>query len=259
MNILEVSEHDKKYWQYEYDVIARYFIPLLSRWGIESKNTKLLDVGCGDGGGVAAFYDAGFICKGFDIEPRRVQLANHLKGKREFEMVIGDIYQNNFPYSDELFDLIVLHDVIEHLEKKEEALIKLKNCLSEKGRILITFPPYYSAYGAHQQLLNKKILKLPYVHLIPYYNSLIKLSKNENNIFVAEIEKLINMKMGITQFEKIVKNCNLEIEKTKKYIIGPNHIRFGLKPISSGIFGKVPFLNEFIINGVVYLIKKRGK
>lgn len=259
MKIIDVSEHDRKYWQYEYDVVAKYLIPLIIKWGIFKNGSKLLDVGCGDGGGVSAFYDAGFSCKGFDIESRRVQLANYLKGGRNFEMVVGNIYQESFPYFNEKFDLIVLHDVIEHLEEKAKVLIKLKNCLSENGRILITFPPYYSAYGAHQQLLNKKILKLPFIHLLPFYKSLLKSSKNENTSFVIEIIKLINMKMGIHQFEKIVSTCNLQIEKSKKYIIGPNHIRFGLKPISIGIFGNIPYLNELIINGVVYLLKKKEK
>lgn len=259
MKTIEVSEHDKKYWQYEYDVVSKYLIPLLKKWGISGNGYKLLDVGCGDGGGVAAFYDAGFICKGFDIELRRVQLANYLKGNRNFEMLVGDIYQENFPYSKEKFDLIVLHDVIEHLENKKQILIKLKNCLNESGNILVTFPPYYSAYGAHQQLLKSKLLKIPFIHIFPFYKSLLKLFRSENPTFILEITKLMKMKMGIRQFNNILKNCDLETVKSRKYIIGPNHIRFGLKPINAGIIGNIPILNELIINGVVYLIKKKEK
>ncbi len=255
MKTFEVSEHDRKYWQYEYDVVSKYLIPLLNKWGISSDHCKLLDVGCGDGGGVAAFYDAGFECKGFDIEPRRVELANHFKGNRNYKMVVGNIYENNFPYHNEKFNLIIMHDVIEHLEKKEEVLQKIKDCLSENGRILITFPPYYSAFGAHQQLLKRKFLKLPYIHLCPFYHKLLILHRNENYAFVQEILKLINLKMGITQFENILKKCNLQIEKKKQYLIGPNHIRFGLKPVSTGILSRIPILNELITNGVIYLIK----
>ncbi|RCK74559.1 MAG: methyltransferase [Ignavibacteriae bacterium] len=253
---IEISEQDRKYWQYEYDVVAKYLLPLLKKWGFESRNQTLLDVGCGDGGGVAAFYDAGFDCKGFDIEIRRVQLANLLKGERKYEMVTGNIYDDNFPYSNEIFDLIVLHDVIEHLENKTDVLIKLKKCLSESGKILITFPPYYSAFGAHQQLLNSTILKLPYMHLFPFYKNILLTKNNENQTFVKEIIKLMNLKMGIKKFEDLLDKCNLKIDKKINYIIGPNHIRFGLKPLSLGIFGNIPLINEIITNGIVYLLRK---
>lgn len=166
--MLEITEHDKIYWQYEYDVVAKHLLPLLNEWGFNLNGKTLLDVGCGDGGGVSAFYDAGFVCKGFDIETRRVELANAMRQGRNFEMLYGNIYDDAFPYSNEQFDLIVLHDVFEHLEKKELVLEKLKSCLKSDGRILITFPPYYSAFGAHQQLLKSKMGKFPFFHLLPF-------------------------------------------------------------------------------------------
>ncbi len=255
--MLKISEHDNIYWQYEYDVVAKHLVPLLTEWGLNSKSKTLLDVGCGDGGGVSAFYDAGFVCKGFDIETRRVELANAMRATRDFEMVYGNIYDENFPYSKEHFDLIVLHDVFEHLEKKESVLEKLKSCLKSDGRILITFPPYYSAYGAHQQLLKSKMGKFPFFHLLPFsIPFLIDKFPNEEKLFVEEIKKLASLKMGIRKFEKLSNSSGLSIEKVKKYIIGPNHIRFGLQPVSAGWFGKFPILNELISSGVIYLFKK---
>lgn len=256
--MLEITEHDKKYWQYEYDVVAKYLLPLLKEWGINSASKTLLDVGCGDGGGVSAFYDAGFVCKGFDIETRRVELANAMRQSRNFEMVYGNIYDDTFPFASEKFNLIILHDVFEHLDHKKLVLQKLKSCLKSDGRILITFPPYYSAYGAHQQLLKSKIGKLPFFHLIPFSVSyLINKFPNEEKAFVGEIKKLTSLKMGIRKFEKIIEASPLSVDRVRKYIIGPNHIRFGLKPLDAGWFGKIPIINEIITNGLVYLLKER--
>lgn len=255
--MLEITEHDKKYWQYEYDVVAKHLLPLLNERGLYSNSKTLLDVGCGDGGGVSAFYDAGFVCKGFDIETRRVELANAMRGTRDFEMVYGSIYDEDFPCSKEQFDLIVLHDVFEHLEKKELVLEKLKSCLKSDGRILITFPPYYSAYGAHQQLLSSKAGKIPFFHLFPFaISSIIDKLPNEHRSFIEEIKKLAKLKMGINKFESLVTESKLKIFSKKKYIIGPNHIRFGLKPVGAGIFGEIPVINELISSGVVYLLTK---
>lgn len=255
--MLEITEHDKKYWQYEYDVVAKYILPLLKYWGIKFLGASMLDVGCGDGGGVSAFYDAGFICKGFDIKPRRVELANIMRGKRKFEMVIGNIYGKIFPYSDEKFDLIVLHDVFEHLEQKDLILTKFSSCLKDDGRILITFPPYYSVFGAHQQLLKSKLGRVPFFHLIPFTISyLIDKLPNEHKFFIDEIKKLTKLKMGICKFERLVKANGLKVFTKKKYIIGPNHIRFGLKPVGAGLLGEIPVVKELITSGVVYLLTK---
>ncbi|MDP2208984.1 MAG: methyltransferase domain-containing protein [Bacteroidota bacterium] len=257
--MFEITDHDRKYWQYEYDVVAKHLLPLLKECGLNSNGETLLDVGCGDGGGVSAFYDAGFVCKGFDIETRRVELANAMRQERNFEMVYGNIYDEDFPYSKEQFDLIVLHDVFEHLGKKELVLEKLKSCLKSDGRILITFPPYYSAYGAHQQLLKSKMGKLPFFHLLPFsIPFLIDKFPNEEKSFVEEIKKLASLKMGIHKFEKLLERCGLSVEQVRKYIIGPNHIRFGLKPISAGWFGNIPILNEIVSSGIVYLLKNKN-
>ncbi|MBU2636023.1 MAG: class I SAM-dependent methyltransferase [Bacteroidetes bacterium] len=252
-----ITEHDKKYWQYEYDVVAKYILPLLKDWGIKLSGASMLDVGCGDGGGVSALYDAGFICKGFDIEPRRVELANLMRGERKFEMVPGNIYEESFPYLEEKFDLIVLHDVFEHLEQKELVLEKLKSCLLTHGKILITFPPYYSAFGAHQQLLNSKLGRVPFFHLLPFAISyFIDTFPGEHKFFVEEIKKLSKIKMGITKFENIIRESGLKIFVKKKYIVSPNHIRFGLKPVGAGILGEIPVIKELITSGVVYLLTK---
>jgi SAM-dependent methyltransferase len=257
--MFQITDHDKKYWQYEYDVVAKHLLPLLNEWGLNSNGKNLLDVGCGDGGGVSAFYDAGFICKGFDIETRRVELANAMRQGRNFEMVYGNIYDDAFPYSGDKFDLIVLHDVFEHLEKKDLVLEKLKSCLKSDGRILITFPPYFSAYGAHQQLLRSKVGKIPFFHLFPFAISvLINKFPDEHKPFIEEIKKLAKIKMGTRKFEIVVKNSGLKIFSKKKYIIGPNHIRFGFKPMGAGIFGEIPVINELISSGVVYLLIKKN-
>jgi SAM-dependent methyltransferase len=253
--MLEITEHDKKYWQYEYSVVGKHLLPLLKNWGERFSGSTLLDVGCGDGGGVSAFYDAGYVCSGFDIETRRVELANNLRGDRKFKMIPGNIYDIDFPYSNKKFDLIVLHDVFEHLEQKELILEKLTSCLNSGGKILITFPPYYSAYGAHQQLLRSKAGKIPFFHIFPFAISLIIDNlPNEHQPFIEEIKKLAKLKMGINKFETLVAESDLKIFSKKKYIIGPNHIRFGLKPVGTGILGEIPILKEALTSGAVYLL-----
>ncbi|HLX12454.1 MAG TPA: class I SAM-dependent methyltransferase [Bacteroidota bacterium] len=254
---MQVTEHDKFYWQYEYDVVAKYLLPILRNWGVPIEGASLLDIGCGDGGGIAVFYDAGMTCKGFDIEPRRIELAKAMQDSRNLDVALGNIYADPPPAAGEKFDLVLLHDVFEHLDHKAEVLRRLTAYLKPNGSIFITFPPYYSAFGAHQQFLRSKFGKMPFFHLMPFgLSTIMPKLPNEEPAFIEEIQKLGRLKMGIGKFEKVVRESGLNISNKKFYIIGPNHIRFGLTPMDASVVGAIPGLRELMVSGVLYLLKK---
>jgi SAM-dependent methyltransferase len=253
----DVTEHDRKYWQYEYDVVERYIVPLLVHWRARIKNALVIDVGCAEGGGLCALHDHGAHCVGFDIDQERVELAEQLKGDRTVTFLSGNLYDVYPPFSDRQFDLVVLHDVFEHLDDKVTMVKKLKRYMKPDGKLLITFPPYYSAYGAHQQHLRAPFAKIPFFHLIPFTMTfLLPRLRGEHPPFVQEIQKLGRLKMGMRQFEKLAERGRLRIVGKEAYLISPNHIRFGLKPIPAGPIARIPILREFLCTGVVYLLAK---
>jgi ubiquinone/menaquinone biosynthesis C-methylase UbiE len=252
-----ISNHTKRYWQYEYDVAAKYMIPLLKQWGVQPQGTTMIDVGCGEGGGVCAMYDSGMQCVGFDIEEHRVQMARAMQGNRNIEWALGDLYSSTLPFSDRQYDLVVLHDVFEHLEEKHEVLEKLRRYMKPDGRLMMTFPPYYSAYGAHQQLLNAPWMKFPFFHLLPFtLTKILPRIKGESSRIVEEVQKLGELRMGMRKFEQIAARGGLKIVGKQAYIISPNHIRFGLKPIPAGPVAEIPIIGEVVCTGVVYLLGK---
>lgn len=254
---MEITEAGRKYWQYEYDVTMKYLLPLMREWGIKVEGASVLDVGCGDGGGISAMYDAGMHCKGFDVEQPYVDLANAMSDGRKMEMFVGSIYANPIPLEGEQFDLVILHDVFEHLDKKTYVLETLKKYLKPDGKLMITFPPYYSAFGAHQQLLKTSFVRVPFFHLIPFsVSGIIMKLKNENQYYVSEIQKLADHKMGIGKFERLLNETRYSIDHKKFYLIGPNHIRFGLTPLDAGLIGTIPLLREVLVSGIVYVMSK---
>lgn len=255
--MIEITEHDRFYWQYEYDVVAKYLLPLFRQWGVNTQGAALLDVGCGDGGGLAAFHDGGMDCKGFDVEPRRVELAHEMSNGRRMDLRVGNIYLNPPPFADRKFDLVVLHDVFEHLDHKDEVLRTLGSYLAPGGKLAITFPPYYSAYGGHQQLMRTWFAAVPFVHLLPFMVSFVVPNlKKEDRVIVDEIRKLDRLRMGMRKFERLLPGARLQLEAKRGYLISPNHIRFGLKPMSSGIVKYLPLIREVFTSGVVYLLAR---
>ncbi|MFN0157261.1 MAG: class I SAM-dependent methyltransferase [Bacteroidota bacterium] len=250
-----ISEHTTKYWQYQYDVAKDYMLPLLQGWGVQLQGADLLDVGCGTGGGTCATCDAGALCVGFDINERLIDEALVLQNNRTIHFESGNMYEQVVPFGGRKFDLVVLHDVFEHLDDKDATMQKLASYLKPTGKILITFPPYFSAYGAHQQLLRAPFARLPFFHLLPFaISTVLPRLKGEHPYFVEEVTKLGRLKMGMKEFERIAARNHLTIDGKQAYLIGPNHIRFGLKPIAAGPVAEIPLLGELLSSGVVYLL-----
>ncbi len=247
--------HARKYWQYEYDVSARYMIPLLEHWGVRISGARVLDIGCGEGGGLSSFHDHGAVCCGFDIDEYRIEVFRALQGGRAMEATSGSIYAEHPPFFGRTFDLVILHDVFEHLERKEDALRTIRRFLATGGKVLITFPPYYSAYGAHQQRLRARFARIPFFHLLPFSLShVLPGLKHEPAAMVHEVQKLARLKMGLRKFEQTVRSASFSIEAKRAYLISPNHIRFGLRPVSAGPIAGIPLVNEILCSGVAYLL-----
>jgi SAM-dependent methyltransferase len=253
--MVELTDHTRKYWQYEYDVSQRFMAPLLESWGIALRGASVLDVGCAEGGGLCAFHDLGATCVGFDITPERIAFGEALRGSRSMECIVGDIHADPPPFAGRTFDLVMLHDVFEHLEAKVRALDVLRRYLKSAGRILITFPPYYSAYGAHQQHLHFPPARLPFFHLIPFaMTRFVPRLRGESAFMLSEVSRLHREGMGLRRFRTIAKEAGMTIHHEQVYLISPNHIRFGLKPLPAGIAGRIPVVNEVLCTGVAYLL-----
>ena len=249
--------HLERYWQFEYDVAARYLVPLLDSWGVRLSGATVLDVGCAEGGGLCALADAGAHCTGFDIEASRIADGHRLKGDRALVMETGDMYAVDPPFAGSRFDLVTLHDVFEHLDDKHATIVKLARYLAPGGKLLITFPPWYSAYGGHQQHLRFAPARLPFVHLVPLFaRGLLPRLRNEAPHVVREIQKLSRLKMGMRTFRRIAAAEGLRILRTKAYIVGPNHIRFGLRPLGAGPVTHLPLVREVLCSGVIYLLDR---
>jgi len=255
---MEIGEQSRRYWQYEYDVASRYMIPLLTGWGVTVEGASVLDVGCGEGGGMCAMHDAGAHISGFDVDDIRIAIAKDLRDTRDIPVVSGNMYAAVRPFAGATFDLVVLHDVFEHLEDKDETLRRLCEYLAPEGVLFITFPPYFSAYGAHQQTLATPLARLPFMHLIPgVVSGLLPRLRKESLTAVNEVQKLARLKMGMAQFEHTAERGHLRIVAKKAYLIGPNHIRFGLRPVPAGFIAGVPVAREVLCTGVAYLLAKR--
>src|SRR3989344_4994951 len=82
---------------------------------IAGVNGRILDVGCGGGGFAKGIrvYRPDLEVYGVDINKNAIKKAN--VNSKGVHFKIGDIYK--LPYKDSFFDVVVVADVLEHLEK----------------------------------------------------------------------------------------------------------------------------------------------
>jgi SAM-dependent methyltransferase len=95
---------------------------------------KILDVGCGDGGGIAFLNSLGWRASGVEVDPRAV-LAAQAKG---LDVVAGDIASAGF--ADESFDAVTSSHVIEHLHDPRAFFAESFRILKPGGTLVATTP-----------------------------------------------------------------------------------------------------------------------
>lgn len=255
--------HTDRDWYFQMQQINcnEHVIPFIEKTYTFKPDARILEIGCGTGGVLAAFLERGYQGAGVDISSysldfAKEKLADYIQSG-QLIMVAKDIYQ--IDPETELngkFDLIVLKDVIEHIPHQERLLEKMKDLLRPGGAIYFGFPPWQMPFGGHQQMCHSKILsRLPYFHLLPMpvYKSVLKAFKETPD----ELIEIKETGISIERFEKIVKNAGYKITGKEFFVINPIYIyKFNMKVRKqSKIIGSIPYLRNFFTTSVFYLIQ----
>ena len=258
------DDWDAYYRRYQFDLAAKYLIPALVGWGVKLDGQNFLEIGCGDGGCGAAFHGMGCRVVMMDIEERLVALARVSNEKEgiDIKTFAGDVFDESGPfYQEGPFDLVMFRDVMEHLEDPVRALEIVRRHLTPTGAIFVVFPPYYSPYGAHQQILPRKRIaflpynKLPYLQLLPapWFRWIVRGDAPPNR----EVERLSGVRLTIGRFEKSAKRAGLSIQRKKLYLSRPTFaLRYGLPVVGASVLGAVPLLRELVVTAGYYLLER---
>jgi SAM-dependent methyltransferase len=109
-----------------------------------SPKSRILEVGCGTGANIPMLHKFGSVAA--------VELdsfaRDHVRAAMKIEVAPGSL-PDDLPYADRKFDLICLFDVLEHVERDQEALCNLRKRLAPKGLLIITVPACQWLYSSH--------------------------------------------------------------------------------------------------------------
>ena len=136
----------------QYRLAEHTLIPWLRGLGQLPTNAAVCEIGCAEGGVLAAFAQLGAsYTLGTDIQGALLtQISDPLWRGLGLNMEFTQhdvIYEEIPPEWRARFDIVLLRDVIEHLDDPAIALKNIARLLKPGGVVLVTFPPYTSAFG----------------------------------------------------------------------------------------------------------------
>lgn len=239
------ASHDRSGYRDYQAQIGRYYLEHFVKPYTNGKT--VIDIGCGEGGVLTAFQQEGYQCTGLEYSEKRVDYAR-ANSAAAIKFLSGDIQDFS---SEEKYEIILMLDVIEHLQNKLPALKNITQMKAEDGIVIISFPPFQSPFGGHQQVMSSFLKYVPYLQLLPEFLYRWALEKIERKNVASHLH---NYKTGITmqQFENLRHQAGLEIIKKLRYFVRPRQaLRFNVKvrPLRLG------FLAEYFSTGVVYILK----
>ena len=140
------SVEDKHWWFVGRRQIIDSFIHQLNL----PKNAEILEAGCATGGNLMMLSAHGRV-DAMEIDEIACELAN----QRQVTKVKNGSLPNNIPFKGK-YDLIVILDVLEHLDNDLAALQTLYAKLKPGGWLLVTVPAYQFLWSQHDEINHHK-------------------------------------------------------------------------------------------------------
>lgn len=235
--MIDFFTEEKKHW---WHIAKRAFIEQF----IKGRNLNILVAGVGGGMICEELRLAGHRVIGMDISPVSCEYVNK---KIRVPVINGDL-ENLLPFKNESFDLIIIADVLEHLDNDKKLLAEAFLCLKPKGSVIITVPAYQHMWSYWDRRLNHKrryslaaiksklvetglsVKKASYFHMLLYpfvyiYRIILSLPKNgrlEKSDFSVLPNKLAS---GFLAFYYVLERLLLKI----------TNLPFGLSVLIVGV------------------------
>lgn len=237
----------------------KYFIPYISRYKEIKAGMSILEIGCGDGGNLLPFARRGCKVIGVDMAAGRIKdaIAFFKESGAEATFIASDIFK--LKELEHTFDLIICHDVLEHIPDKKQFLANLRRYLNDGGMVFMSFPAWQMPFGGHQQICKNKVMShFPFVHLLPGwgYKKVLQLAK-EDEPCIQELLNIKKTRCPIELFERLAGEEGLSVVNRELYFINPHYeTKFGLKPRKLCLpIGKIPYIRNFFTTSCFYMLR----
>ncbi|MDO4771813.1 bifunctional 2-polyprenyl-6-hydroxyphenol methylase/3-demethylubiquinol 3-O-methyltransferase UbiG [Porphyromonas sp.] len=253
----------RRYFEELANTSRNYYIDYIKSYKDITGETSILEIGCGEGGNLVPFAQMGCKVTGLDISEVRIRQATEFFREVNLEGEFCCVNFLNLPApvkDEEKYDVILMHDVIEHIEAadKEQFTQHIKKFVKTDGVIFIAFPAWQMPFGGHQQICHSKVCSItPFTHLLPMkaYKKYLSFF-GENEACINELMSIKRSKMTIEHFERLCKNQKYEVLDRTLWFVNPHYKeKFGFPALKlNKIIGSIPFIRNYFSTSCFYLL-----
>ena len=118
------------------------------------KPKRTLDIGCGSGLITKVLAEASTEVVAVDVSEEAIAVSRDaLDGAANVQLMVADVFRSRDASSDwrNSFDLVVMSEVLEHIQDDEGALSTVRKLLREKGWLLLTVPADPKLWNAEDE------------------------------------------------------------------------------------------------------------
>jgi SAM-dependent methyltransferase len=130
---------------------------------VDLENKAILDIGCGVGAFVRRLREFSSHVAGIDVDEERVKEGG--KALPDLALAVGE----RLPFAGGAFDVVLLHEVLEHVSDDQVTLREAYRVLRPGGRVVIFCPNRLYPFETHGIFLGKRYVfgNIPLVNYLP--------------------------------------------------------------------------------------------
>jgi SAM-dependent methyltransferase len=260
-------ENKQRYFDHQCRVTADYVIPFIEKSGPLPPNARVLEIGCGEAGVLKAFLERGAKAVGVDRNGARLEKGRELLAGAIEQGRLMLLHRDAHTLGEEeqfvgSFDLIVLKDVIEHVDDRPSLFALMARLLRPDGRVFLAFPPWQMPFGGHQQNCRSRVLsRLPYFHLLPSvaYRKVLQ-SFGEQPKRIDSLMATKDTGISTFEFEALVDRSGYRTLERLFYLTNPIYsYRFGLTPVRQAKWvASQAIWRDFVTTCAYYVVQPVG-
>jgi len=141
-----MSQLEDEHWWF---MAKRHIVmSLIKKYAPEiGENSFILDAGCGTGGNIEYFRKLSANIKGMEM----CDAARVLAGEKTGAEVLYGRFPDEIPYADGSFDLVLMLDVLEHIDDDTASLKNIRDKIRDDSYLVLTVPAFKFLWSAHDE------------------------------------------------------------------------------------------------------------
>lgn len=132
---------------------------------LKMEHARVLDIGCGIGTYVEKFRALDANAFGVDVDAERVTRGRHEKKLDTLALSVSEV----LPYANDIFDGVLLHEVIEHVTNDRETIGEAHRVTKRGGVVIVFAPNRLYPFETHGAYFGKRYVfgNIPFIGYLP--------------------------------------------------------------------------------------------